>query len=86
MEDNKDLMTVENEDLETVEETEEAQKSGSGGYLLIGALIGAGAYALGRKAIGWWKNRKAKEATVEKTDPKIVDITPDPVDSDEETE
>ena len=60
MEENKDLMVTENEEQETVEETEET-RGNSGATLLVGALIGAGAYALGRKVVGWWKNRKAKE-------------------------
>lgn len=86
MEDNKEMMTVETEELEPVyEETEEVQKSNGGSYLLLGALLGAGAYALGRKVVGWWKSRKS-EPQVNVTDPNLVDITPDPVDSDEETE
>lgn len=83
MEENKDLMVTENEELETVDETEETHGNG-GATLLVGALIGAGAYALGRKVFGWWKNRKAKEPEVHKTDPNVVDITPD--DSEEETD
>lgn len=82
MEDNKEMMTVENEEMDTAyDETEEVQSGNGGATLLIGALLGAGAYALGRKVVGWWKNRKAKEPTVEKTDPEVIDITPD---SDEE--
>lgn len=83
MEENKDLMVTENEEQETVEETEET-RGNSGATLLVGALIGAGAYVLGRKVVGWWKNRKAKEPEVQKTDPNVIDITPDA--SEEETD
>lgn len=83
MEENKDLMVTENEEQETVEETEET-RGNSGATLLVGALIGAGAYTLGRKVVGWWKNRKAKEPEVQKTDPNVIDITPDA--SEEETD
>lgn len=80
MEENKDLMVTENEELENVEETE---SSNSGGAFLVGALIGAGAFALGRKVVSWIKNRK-NEPKVHKTDPEVIDITPD--DSEEEVE
>lgn len=83
MEENKDLMVTENEEQEAVEETEET-RGNSGATLLVGALIGAGAYALGRKVVGWWKNRKSKEPEVQKTDPNVIDITPDA--SEEETD
>lgn len=85
MEENKEMMTVENENLEPeYEETEEVQKSNGGTFLLLGALLGAGGFALGRWAKKKWNERKAKEPTVNVTDPESVDITPDPVDSDEE--
>lgn len=88
MEENKEMMTVENENLEPeYEETEEVQKSNGGTFLLLGALLGAGGFALGRWAKKKWNERKAKEPMVNVTDPESVDITPDPVDSNkEETE
>lgn len=85
MEDNKDLMVTENEELEPVEETEEVQGSFGAG-IVLGGVLALGAYALIKKGIAVWKAHKSKEPTVEKTDPKVIDITPDPVDSDEETE
>ena len=85
MEENKEMMTVENENLEPeYEETEEVQKSNGGTFLLLGALLGAGGFALGQWAKKKWNERKAKEPMVNVTDPESVDITPDPVDSDEE--
>ena len=83
MEDNKELTMMETNEPEIVEEDEVVQ-SNSGALLLIGAALGAGAYVLVKKAYKWWKDRKAKEPTVNATDPNVIDITPDPVDSDEE--
>lgn len=85
MEDNKELMTVENEyEMEPEEETEEVQKSNFGSGVLLGGLLALGGYFLGKKVIKKWKERKANEPEVSKTDPNVIDITPDPVDSDEE--
>lgn len=77
MEDNKEMMTVENNDynLVTEEETEENRGGNGGLYLLIGGLIGAGVYALGRKAIGKVKEYRSKmKNRSDKESDKIIDI------------
>lgn len=87
MEDNKEIMTVENEELEPVEETTEAAQSGFGAGVVIGGALVLAAYVGIKKLLAIRKARKEKEPRVYKTDPNVIDITPDePVDSDEETE
>lgn len=85
MEDNK-LMVNEEYEMEPVEEeeTEEVQKSNFGSGLLLGGLLALGGYFLGKKAVKKWKEHKEKEPKVVKTDPQVIDITPDPVESDDE--
>lgn len=87
MEDNKEIMTVENEELEPVEDKTEEVQSNFGAGIVIGGALALAIYAGVKKLLAIRKERKEKEPMVHKTDPNVIDITPDePVDSDEETE
>lgn len=86
MEDNKIMTAEENYEMEPVQETEEATENSFGVGVLVGGLLALAGIAIAKKVRQVWQNHKDKEPTVPKTDANVIDITPDPVDSDEETE
>lgn len=89
MEDNKEMTTVETNDYipATEEETEENHGGNGGLYLLIGGLIGAGAYALGRKAVGKLKEYRSKVKNRSEKEPeKLIDVSAESESTEEEAE
>lgn len=85
MEDNN-IMVTENEDVLEPVETEEATESNFGAGVLVGGLAAVAIIAIAKKVKEVWKARKDKEPMVNRTDPNLIDITPDVVDTDDETE